>query len=271
MYKNCIAFFGLTLIAVASYAGIVFEFKHFYEFLLVGILCILSAIHSLSNLTMKQHIRLYAYFFAAGLIVDLLLGLYITKLWYYNYSFFYEYVLLYTIVYPLGGYVMVWSFLSLKKRIPLISVNRSVSSKVRLFIIVGSIITTALVYQSKAYFASGQWAFLFAGVITVCMILFCSALWFKNIKNTYFGYLLLNPKKMILITVLVVYGNMFLHELPNVVATQWVYTVTTHTILDNLLLGIPLGLWVLWPSLLIGPMVIYDHVLTKNNLRSAGF
>jgi len=55
-------------------------------------------------------LSLYSLFFLGGIIADLLLGISVTKLWYYNYHYYFEYIPLYFLIYPLGGIVMVQTF-----------------------------------------------------------------------------------------------------------------------------------------------------------------
>ncbi|MCK4891397.1 MAG: hypothetical protein KAS78_01895, partial [Candidatus Pacebacteria bacterium] len=107
--KSIVLFFGFTVFVFSLFLALS-GYNHFYEFTLIGLFFILY--YPISKLLNKKiYLSLYSLFFLGGIIADLLLGVLVTELWYYNYHHYFEYIPLYFLIYPLGGIVMVQTFI----------------------------------------------------------------------------------------------------------------------------------------------------------------
>ncbi len=103
---------GILLTLLGIYAAVNYQFKNSYEILLLGLILCLFGFNAPRNIKGSTYLKIYVVFFILGLFGDLLVGLNLTKLWFYNYDQLWQYLLLYTWIYPIGGLTMILSFIT---------------------------------------------------------------------------------------------------------------------------------------------------------------
>ncbi len=104
--KKAFLAFGFTIVTWSCVAAVFWHYNHFYGYLLLGLLLILIPFVPPAAFTMRRTVRLYILYICAALVIDLLLGLTVTKIWYYSYTSALEYAILYVWIYPAGGFVL---------------------------------------------------------------------------------------------------------------------------------------------------------------------
>lgn len=264
-HVNWLFIVGVALVLLSFIFAFVIQFYHFYEFLLAGLFLILLYLTPPVSFTKSTYIRLYFAFVFFGLIVDIVIGLTITKLWHYSYEGLPEYILLYLLIYPLGGFVMLKSYLIgrhwLNVRNKQIRIPMWVFLTLSL-VAIGMLVSVILLKESTS---SSVWAVLFGVSAVVALgsivVLFSE---FLNGKS-YIHDLIENTVPTIGITLIATYANFLIHEYPNVYAEQWIYAVHTGTVLDYHLFGVPFIVWLVWPFLIIGPVSLYYLVHFKGS------
>ena len=249
---------GVVIVAAASISAIVWEYKHFYEFSLLGLVLLLAPSVPAGAFSGKRIARLYVLFFGAGLVVDLLLGITITQSWYYNYSSVFEYIVLYTWIYPLGGFVMAQSYLVARRVFKASSTHeKHIDLKVFwiAFSIPAAVTIGSLIFKDQLIFS--QWSPIMA--VSAALMLCAAAALRSELrgKRSYLRDLISAPWQTVLATLLATYINLPIHEYPNVYAREWVYVPATGTFLDSHIIGIAVLYWLMWPLLVVGSMSLY--------------
>lgn len=253
-------FIGLFIVVFSLVLAFVFRYNHFYEFLLVGLFLIFY--HSLpqAKISSNTYFKLYGAGIIAGFILDFVFGLKIGNVWYYNYSELWEYTLLYLLVYPLGGIVMLQTYLFFENwfhiktpRVRNVPINRWGIVSILLLAVA---VILLLFGQRILYFG-----YLICTVIALSIIFYMNYLSERINKISYFRCLLLLPIDYLLITLLTTYFQAFIHEIPNVFARQWVYQNMPFESL--MIFDIPTGVLVGWILLTVGPVSLYYCVNKK--------
>ncbi len=250
---------GIGLLSASVILAFAFEFKHFYELLLLGQLLILLPLAK-PQLSLRFLIILYASFTALGLFADFILALNLTNLWRYHYTALWEYFLLYLLIYPVAGFVMLFSYWAARDRLNFKSLT-STSKKSQLL----SLQVTGLL--SFLAIISFFWLLLFGDTLNqalvntlffifVAIFGFFAVSFLTELRNSpsLVRHFLENPFKIGLAVFAVTYLNLILHEYPNLFAGQWQYFILTNTFLDNRLLSLPFIIWLAWPALLLAPL-----------------
>ncbi len=244
--------FGIVLVSIASALAFVWHYHHFYELMLAGLLLIFGPFVPKGTFSKRRIVKLYLVFILAALTVDLLLGLAITKAWYYTYSGIFEYVILYAWTYPAGGFVMVQSYIiayTLFTRDS--SHDHPINARIFWAVLAFFAAATFTILLSKKYLAPSLWGVLFgaSAVLTLCSAtaLRCEI----RGKRSYLRDIISHPRAMFVGTFLATFANLLIHEYPNVYAREWVYRS------DILILGIPLFIWLAWPLLTIGSVSLF--------------
>ncbi|MBI2032753.1 MAG: hypothetical protein HYT09_03880 [Candidatus Levybacteria bacterium] len=257
---------GIFLFSLSLILAFFYHFNHFYEFSLIGLFLIISHFLEEPLFGKKETLVTYVSFLGFGLFVDLLSQFF--GLWYYSYQNLWEYLLLYFVIYPLGGVVMLQSYILAKQKFGILRPKKIP----RLFFWLFSLSTLIFLICVAISFSSielPQWGLLFM----VAFILFVGSI-ITNLseflyQRSYLRDFLEVPIKTFLVTLLVTYSNAFIHEIPNVFSRQWIYTVKTNSFLDIFLFGVPLIVWVGWIALSIGPVGFYylSHGYFERNNR----
>ena len=260
--KLLISFFGFTVFLFSLFLALA-KYNHFYEFTLIGLFLILYYF-TLKLLNKKIYLALYFLFFAGGLIADLLLGILITELWYYNYQRYFEYIPLYFLIYPLGGIVMVQTFVLFKSSLQTKQLEQEAGKinaqifKVLFFV---TLVSSLLIVFFDLIYGLKYFGFILYFLLTL------SAVFYFNYKSekldkSYLHYLLREPKLYIFATLLTAYLNAFVHEFPNTFAKQWTYQNFPFN--DVLFFDIPVTVFFVgWIALAIIPISVYYYVLSK--------
>ncbi|MBI3983890.1 hypothetical protein HY346_01175 [Candidatus Microgenomates bacterium] len=255
-----VLWFGAGLVGTGVLLAIVFQYSHFYEFLLIGLALLLTRVPNELQ-SWRSYSLLYLGFLAAGVVLDLALGLLISGLWQYNYQSDLEYIWLYGLVYPLGGYVMLQSFLLGKLLLKLqpSKPNRSLPWLAPVTALV-ALVTLAIGIFMIGTAATTAWRIGFVIMAALAGILITNWMAQTIGRRSFVAELLDHPLALLLTVAGAAYANFLVHELPNLVAHQWVYGVP-----DGLpstpILGIPLLLFSLWPLLVLAPVSSYYLVL----------
>lgn len=249
---------GFSSFLLSLYFAFSLGFNHFYEFLLIGLFFILLPFTLRHFHSFRLFLVLYLSIIILGLFIDLLIGLSLFKLWYYSYSKLFEYLLLYTLVYPLGGIVMLQSFLLGKSFIK--TKKTSGVNNLKTGLLISSIILLMIgIFSavSKAYFVFSTWAVILAVLIVLFVIISINTVSEMINNQSYIRKLINSPVNIILVTLIATYVNAFIHEYPNIFAGQWVYTAYINPFLNTPILGIPLLVLLVWPTLMIFSISIY--------------
>jgi hypothetical protein len=248
---------GIMLALFSIFLAINFEYKHFYEIMLVGLAFILYPLTK-QNFTRSLIFKLYFVFLIFGaLISDLIFGIFVGEVWFYNYSSILEYLFLYLLIYPLGGFVMLMSFLFFLGKM---EVNLKIKKEIlgRKFFLSLSITSIILVFLFAflKYRSSFHYASFFIAVFTWIFLILVFNLK-KDNKISYFNLLIKNPKAVILATLFATYINAILHEYPNVLAQQWVYQNILFG--EIKLFGVSIVVLIGWLLLTIFPVSVYYY------------
>lgn len=250
---------GLVLIFISLYLAFVQSYNHFYEPMLLGLFLILYPATK-DKFNRNIYLKLYLCFFLMALFADLLIGVALAELWHYTYSFIFEYILLYLWVYPLGGLVMVQSFLlfyqttsNSRRRINLFRLK---------FGIWLSGIMMLVLFLFKPLFQLNYFSPLLG--FFMCLCLFCIINFFaeKTRQISLLRLLMDKPKQIVVAILSGTYLNAFLHEYPNLFARQWIYS-SNWPFEGVTVLGTPISILIAWVFLMIGPVSAYFLVASK--------
>lgn len=268
---------GLCTIALALYLATVHRFAEFYLILLVGDLLALKAVHALIKaplLGKKQDmIILFLAFVAVGLAFDVVFGLWWTRLWSYPAYSTLDYVRLYLLVYPLGGFVMLYSFVIGVKIAGIEGAQVSpVSQRLTAGIPICIIIAGGVGVGAGLFIVGEAWGPMIIASSIVASSYGCILLLSERLrKDTMLRALIGSPLRCGLVILITAYAQGLLHEWPNVYAKEWIYH---NWPLQNLqVLGIPATvLFCGWIALAIIPYSIWELCAAPNpRCRSAHF
>ncbi len=258
--QKIILFTGVSIFLFSLYLAFHRFYNHFYEFTLTGLFLILLSFDFFKTITLKEYSLMYRIFFVGGLIGDLFLGQIITKLWFYTYSNYLEYLSLYLLIYPLGGIIMVQTYIFLKELLFKIKSNSKTNYRYLkgLFYISFFLFLIILIFRKDIpYF--GFCLFSFSSLVAF--------FWFnykaqKLYNLSYLGELFNKPLSVVFITFLTAYLQGLVHESPNVFARQWVYQ---NFPLGNMtFLGInPTVFFIGWIILTVVPVSGYYRLVKK--------
>lgn len=273
--------YNLTLIGSAAllfsfYLAVVHSFNHFYELTLTGLFIIIYPWIT-DKIKNKTYRRLFLIFIPGGLIADLLLGIYVTELWYYTYNSLWEYILLYLWIYPVGGIVMVQSYL-LFERLIIEDIGETTSQKRRFIILLTSLL--AILFTAISILYNAETAGLYTFISFLVLVLFNSqsiVRWSRKIMTTFGLKKELNrltalevfsrkPAKYIGIILASSYIQAVIHEVPNVYGQQWIYQNMPFQELT--LLGVPAVVIIFgWIGLTLIPVSIYYRIADESSLK----
>ncbi len=248
---------GALILIGSCFAAVVWHYNHFYEFTLLGLLLILVPFVPKDAFTQKRIINLYLWYICAALVVDLLLSLIITKVWYYHYTSIVEYAVLYVWIYPAGGFVLTIPYLIGRKYFDIQSSGFVIDKRIFQAIFTLFLAATIILILIKGQILFAVWGpiFLIVSILALCAL---SSLRSElRGRPSYVRDLIVSPGHTLLVTTLATLPNLIIHEYPNVYAHQWTYILNTGSAMDILLLGIPLLVWVAWPLLVVGSVSIY--------------
>lgn len=267
--KNWLTFiFGILLTCLALVLAYGYHYKHFYELLVVGLFLILVWLVG-EHIAITEYKDMYKKFFKAGLVGDLLLGVTLTGLWHYNFQHPWDYIPIYLVVYPFGGFVMVQCYVLTKRWL---SVGSKVQNRSRQFYarLTTALATISLVLLPMAIIVGDRTRLLWSAVF-LSVALYVLAAWSAQIRanggSGLFDVIFSYPLRMLVVIVLVSYFNAFLHEVPNTVAHEWTYA--NMPLMSTQIFGIPILALIGWPILTLYPATVYYYVHSKIGGESA--
>lgn len=253
--------FSLPLIIVGSIVtvvsiclAVVMKFKSFYEVLLLGIIIFLFGFKSTRRISPRSYSYIYISFFVLGLLVDLILGIGVFELWYYNYTSIIQYLLLYAWVYPAGGLTVVLLFILIldllgfrldKKK------NNKFDFNDELLMVVVGIAGMAITVLYGLLDSINYLGLALFGLTQLGLFLILNVYAEKKKGFSLFYLLRVDKVRSIMAALVTVLVMVAIHEVPNTVAQQWVYT---NIPLWPSILNVPLVVWVGWSVLFIVPM-----------------
>lgn len=252
---------GCTLMVTALLLARFTRFRHFYEILLLGLFLLLHAVVG-RRITKKVYIYLYVVFFWAGIIADLIMGISITRFWKYNYSNLGDYLILYLVIYPFAGIVMVQTYIAIKTVILKIRDRRNTKPLLSLRqyrLLISGLALTFIGVTAAAMSHPNPWLYTaFYLLASILAFLLLSMVAQAHGHKTVIEDLHMHPLKILLVLFLATYVNAFLHELPNTYAREWSYT--NYPLSHLHVLGIPLIMLLGWPVLLIVPVAAFYYI-----------
>jgi len=267
-------FAGSVLFIVSYFLAIYLQYSQFYTILLFGIFFILKGAYHLRKkrefINFKEFLVLYLTFFVSGIIIDLVIGIWLAKLWYYPAYTLINYFNLYLIIYPLGGFVMIYSFALIEA----IFVHRPKPSKIahehsiKISLILSAlafvsfILSLIIIIEFKGFFAITFFLIFSIALLNyfTLRIKKSNMLERLHIKTFKYGVLILS----------VAYIQGVIHEWPNIYAREWIYQ--NMPLSEVTFLGIPvLILFFGWLFLLVVPYTIFEFIMVflrrKDNLK----
>jgi len=251
---------GVVILLLSLWLVFSLHYKHFYEVMLIGLFLILCPLTS-KYFTKRTFVILLLISILGGLVSDLLFGLILGEVWYYNYAHIWEYALLYLLVYPLGGFVMVMSFLVFIRDYKLKEDKSAPLNILKMLSILFIVLFAVFIFLKYAYHLPYS-GFFIVTFFCFSLLLCLNYLSEKLFKFSYFRILLSNPQKVITATLLGTYINGLLHEYPNLFVDQWVYQ---NIIFQGItLLGVPVAVLIGWIVLTMYPVSAYYLALMIN-------
>jgi len=261
---------GSVLFILANILAFLYKYGAFYFLFLIGMFFILKGAHSLivekEFLSIRTFWQVYFIFFMAGIVLDLLFVIGITKIWSYPSYSLINYFILYLIVYPFGGFVMIYSFELLehffgkKPRRRRIALRHSLTFTLFLMILsfFGLVATIFYIDQFKMAFVFGFIILGLWGALNFVVL--------KLVQNDLLEHVFSQTAKYLLLILVVAYSQGIFHEFPNVFAKEWVYANIPFMHLT--FLGIPaVILFVGWLSLVLIPYSLFELVMALNRLN----
>lgn len=261
--------FGILIFIIANILAFVYHYDRFYSIFLLGLFLILKGIYKRMKdrefLTIKRFIKIYIAFFILGILGDLILGIWISKLWYYPTYTLANYINLYLFIYPLGGIIMVYTFVILESLFIQKPRKRRIAYKNSLAISKIFFIVSLIGLISSFFIKTYQGLFLF-GFIALNTISLLSYINLKINKNNLLERFLIKSLKYGILIIIVAYTQGLIHEIPNVFAKEWIYqNIPFHTIQ---IFGIPIIALFGWIILIIGPYTLFESILALNKVKN---
>ncbi len=106
--------FGIVIFIISNILAFFYHYDKFYSIFLLGMFLITKGVYKRIEkrdfLTHKLFLELYCAFILFGIIGDLIMGVWISKVWYYPTYKLFNYILLYLYVYPIAGFIMLYWF-----------------------------------------------------------------------------------------------------------------------------------------------------------------
>lgn len=264
MNKNILAI-GIIFFLTSLYLSFFLRYNHFYEFMLTGMSLILFTLISKKSINNKKYLILYICFIFIGFLGDFILGMVIADAWHYSYSHLIEYLFLYLLVYPLGGIVMVQSYLFLKEKLGKRIKKRQFDLKLIIIPGIISLIISILIIILNFFINKILFGKLFFVFSTLFLFFYLSYKTEKYNKISIIGDLINKPLLFIFIIFVSTYVNAFIHEYPNTFVGQWVYTGWYFN--NFRILNIPITVLAGWILLLIIPLAIYYYIISFKKIK----
>jgi hypothetical protein len=264
--NRIILYSGVILTALSLFLAYGYEYKHFYEILVIGLFLTLYV--PVGNLiTTDEYREIFKKFFKAGLVADLLLGVAITGLWHYNYGSVWDYIPLYCLVYPFAGLVMLQSYVLVKDRLmtstgsrrPLSISFYSRTTKFFIFLSLSLAVIAVFINDRRLL-----WPSLFLS-IAIYVLLALSYRARAAGSPSLFDEVVAHPVRLLAVILVVSYLNAMLHEIPNVTAQEWTYS--DWPLQSTQLFGVPIVVLIAWPFLTLYPAAVYYSVKAKSKNR----
>lgn len=262
-FSSGIFFTSISLILAVGY-----EFKNFYEILLFGILLTLFSFKAPRKIPESIYLKMYGWGFAAGIIIDLILGLTLTELWRYNYNSLPQYILLYLWIYPICLLIMALTYIisldllniKFKK-----SKEKEPNLKDEFVFVLFCFVFVIATFVYSSIVGKYYLGFLLFGTVMALIYLLLNVYIEKRKGLTFFNLLHKEPLKVALAAIMSTYSMAFLHEIPNIVAEQWVYQ--NLPLMDITIIKIPIFVLAGWIILLLIPLSVILKYLSYENLE----
>lgn len=259
---------GLLITLVGLVAAYRFQYKHFYEILLLGVVI---ALFQYCRRLFRHRIA-FLQFYVLSVIAGFLGDYFVIRgydLWYYNYTDTWEYLLLYLFVYPFGGLTLVMTHIFLKHYFNLTIREKYLVDPKLLLKLEAMAIAVTLLWMGLMHSVLDLHMYILTvygaiGVVAVLNGMLLAAR--EPDRYSLADQFNANFKNSVIVMVLATLVQMVLHELPNVISQQWVYQ---NLPLQNIApLGIPILVIVGWLFLYLVPVGLYYYVYPKDVVNS---
>ena len=256
--------FGGVLVLAAIWLAVSYEFKHFYEALVVG-LAVLQGAALGAAVSRRTYLISFAVFLLLGLFGDLFGGVFLTRLWHYNYAHAWEYLPLYLIVYPVAGIVMFQSY-ALVRRLFTAKWEPTAKPAGKRQLVVLILATALLLLLTIWWMIADSVALLSFNIAYITLLFAALFAYIARLqgKSSLVDDLRENPVAVGASLLAATYLNLLLHELPNTKAWEWVYSGVPWQGVQ--LLHIPIAVFPGWIALAVLPAAFLYAVRDRNTL-----
>ncbi len=256
--KKINLYIGSILFIISLVLAFYYHYNHFYELMLIGLFLIFGYL-TRNVINKKIYYKTYIYFLLFAVIGDIIFGINVSRLWYYNYNNIMEYLLLIAIIYPFGGWVLIQTFFILEstfvKNIKLEKIDSYLIKKFVMFLLFLSVIT--FIFRKDVLYGD----FIFYSIASIGLYLYLEYKIIKTNKKSFMNSFIKNPKSYLLILILGSFSQAIIQEFPNTFAKQWVYQ--NIPLINILILRVPILVFLGWVYLTLFSISVYYFVLSR--------
>lgn len=260
--RTLLAAAGCALLATALLLAVLGEYKHFYELLVGGLVALQGAVLG-RTISWRTYLVSFVAFLFLGILGDLFFGVFLTKLWYYNFTYWWEYVPLYIWAYPIAGIAMFQSYVLMRrlfKNVGAPTAKKHVSKRQLLVLGTAAVLLLPLTMWLAATGNVAVQIIHFIYITLLFVALFSYAAHVQG-KHSLIDDLFKNPVAVGTSLLVITYGNLLLQELPNTRAWEWVYAGAPWQSVQ--LLHIPIVAFGGWLALSLVPVAWFYVVRDK--------
>lgn len=254
---------------VFSYVLAIKNFHYFYLILVIGNFLVYNSLYYLLNkkylLNLKSWIKFYIALIPGGIIADMFMGRILSSLHYYPFYGSINYLILFLIIYPLGGIILVYCYSLIKGLFKNHKEKEVRLSLARNILIIGLfvslfLIPITLVYKESISFF-GFWIFTW---ITLTILFLINLINFFISKNCLIKEIISLKWPAVSSVIITMFFNGFLHEIPNTFAWEWIYCKNCFPT-NIMLLQIPL--WVITLGWLGMTIILVSYFQLLKNVK----
>ncbi|MDO8524749.1 MAG: hypothetical protein Q7R99_03950 [bacterium] len=263
-----LAVFGLILV-IFSYILAIKKFHYFYTILVVGNFLVYNSLYYLLNkkylLKLSSWLKFYVALIPGGIIADMFMGRILSSLHYYPFYGPINYLIIYLIIYPLGGLILVYCYSLIKNLFKNYKEKKISLNSTKNILIVGLFVSLFLIPITLIYKESlpsfGFWIFTW---ITFAILFLMNLTNLFISKNCLIKEITSLNRPAILSILFTMFFNGFLHELPNTFAWEWVYCKNCFPV-NTAILQIPL--WVITLGWLGMTIILVSYFQLLKNVK----
>jgi len=258
---------GVLLFILGNITAFVYHYHRSGTFIVLGLFLFFKGVFRIVKkrelLNSKNFFLIYLAFFVGGLITDLVLGVWLTRLWYYPSYDLVDYFILYLVGYPSVGFLMIYSFSLVEyalvrkpKETRIDYRNSLIFTWFLMFIgLAGALFSLLFVSSYKGFLVYTFGAIAVIGLFDLTTL--------RVRKDNLLERFLTKSLKYGIIILTFSYLHGLIQELPNLSSKEWIYQ---NFPFNNItFLGIPITVFFLgWIFIFILPYSIFELILTLN-------